>query len=109
MKILRTALIGTGFMGQVHAENLRRLGNIEIAAVAGSDAEKAREFGQRIGVERAAGDYQDLIEDPSIDALHVLTPNALHHRMCRGALLGGKHVLCEKPFTVSVEEARELA
>jgi predicted dehydrogenase len=108
MKILRTALVGTGFMGQVHAENLRRLGNVEIAAVVGSDAEKAREFGERIRVERAAEDYHAVIEDPSIDAVHVLTPNALHHPMCRAALLGGKHVLCEKPFTLSVEEAREL-
>jgi len=108
MKTLRTALIGTGFMGKVHAENVRRLGNVEIAAVAGSNAARTRQFGESIGAPRTTGDYRVLIEDPTIDAVHVLTPNALHHPMCRAALLAGKHVLCEKPFTVSVGEAREL-
>lgn len=108
MKIIKTALIGTGFMGKVHAENLRRLGTVEISAVAGSSSERATEFGKSIGVPRTTGNYQELLEDRAIDAVHVLTPNALHYPMCRAALQAGKHVLCEKPFTVSFEQAREL-
>src|SRR6202451_1777634 len=108
MQILKTALIGTGFMGKVHAENLRRLGTVEIAALAGSSDERAREFGKSIGVNRTTGNYQELLEDSAIDAVHVLTPNALHYPICRAALDAGKHVLCEKPFTVSVDQAREL-
>jgi predicted dehydrogenase len=108
MKILKTALIGTGFMGKVHAENLRRLGTVEIVALAGSNIERARQFGESIGVNRTTGDYKELLEDASIDAVHVLTPNVLHYAICRAALEAGKHVLCEKPFTVSLEEAREL-
>ncbi len=108
MKILKTALVGTGFMGKVHAENLRRLGHVEIAAVAGSNDERARQFGNSIGVNRATGNYQELLEDRGIDAVHVLTPNALHYSICRAALGAGKHVLCEKPFTVTVQEAGEL-
>jgi predicted dehydrogenase len=108
MRILKTALIGTGFMGRVHAENLRRLGTVEIVALAGSSGERAREFGKSIGVNRTTGNYQELLEDSSIDAVHVLTPNALHYPICRAALEAGKHVLCEKPLTVSVEQAREL-
>lgn len=108
MQNLKTALIGTGFMGKVHAENLRRLGTVEITAVAGSSGERAREFGNSIGVSRATGNYQELLEDSSIDAVHVLTPNALHFPVCRAALKAGKHVLCEKPFTVSLRQAREL-
>ena len=95
-------------MGKVHAENLRRLGNVEVSAVAASSEEKARVFGASIAVDRTTGDYRTLLEDPSIDAVHVLTPNALHHPMCRAALQAGKHVLCEKPLTASVEEARDL-
>ena len=95
-------------MGKVHAENLRRLGNVEITAVAGSSAERAREFGNSIGVSRTTGNYQELLEDSSINAVHVLTPNALHYPICRAALKAGKHVLCEKPFTVSLEQARQL-
>jgi predicted dehydrogenase len=108
MQILKTALIGTGFMGKVHAENLRRLGTVEIVALAGSSDERAREFGKSIGVNRTTGNYEELLEDSTIDAVHVLTPNALHHPICRAALQAGKHVLCEKPFTVSVGQAREL-
>ena len=108
MKKISAALIGAGFMGKVHAENLRRLGNVEITAVAASSEEKARAFGASVGADRTAGDYRTLLADSTIDAVHVLTPNALHYRMCREALEAGKHVLCEKPFTVSVAEAREL-
>jgi predicted dehydrogenase len=108
MQKLKTALIGTGFMGKVHAENLRRLGTVEIVALAGSSDQRAREFGKSIGVNRATGNYQELLEDPAIDAVHVLTPNVLHNAICRAALQAGKHVLCEKPFTVSVEQARDL-
>ena len=64
MKKLRTAIIGTGFMGKVHAENVRRLGNVEIAAVADYAEEPARKFGQAIGVEHTTGDYQTLLKDP---------------------------------------------
>jgi predicted dehydrogenase len=108
MKKLKTAIIGTGFMGKVHAENVRRLGNVEIAAVAASSDEKARQFGESIGVERTTGDYHTLLKDPEISAVHVLTPNALHYSMCKAAIAAGKHVLCEKPFTMTSAEAKEL-
>jgi predicted dehydrogenase len=108
MKILKTALIGTGFMGRIHAENLRRLGTVEISSVAGSSRERARAFGASIGVNRTSGDYRELLQDSTLDAVHVLTPNALHYPICRAALEAGKHVLCEKPFTVSLGQAREL-
>jgi len=95
-------------MGKVHAENVRRLGNIEIAAVAASSDEKARAFGESIGVDRTTGDYRLLLNDPEIQAVHVLTPNALHYPMVKTALDAGKNVLCEKPFTMTASEAREL-
>jgi predicted dehydrogenase len=106
--MLKIAIIGTGFMGKVHIENLRRLGTVEIAALAGSNGDRARMFGKSIGVNHTTGNYQELLEDSTIDAVHVLTPNALHYPICRAALEAGKHVLCEKPFTVSVEQARGL-
>jgi predicted dehydrogenase len=108
MKKIFVGLIGAGFMGKVHAENLRRLPDVEITAVAASSEKKAREFGGSIGVGHTTGDYRVLLEDRSLDAVHVLTPNAQHYPMCRAALEAGKHVLCEKPFTVSVREASEL-
>ena len=108
MPKIKTALIGTGFMGKVHAEAIRRLGNVEIAAVASIDDQMAKTFGDQIGVENTTGDYHQVLADPQIQAVHIVTPNALHYPMCKEALNAGKNVLCEKPFTVSVSEAKEL-
>src|SRR3984893_17497405 len=109
MKKLKTAVFGTGFMGRVHTEGIRRLGNVEVAAIAASSDEKAKKFGDEVGVTRTTGDYRTLLSDPEIDAVHVCTPNALHFPMVKAALEAGKHVLCEKPLAISVAEGRQLA
>lgn len=108
MTKLKTAVIGTGFMGKVHVEGIRRLGNVEVLAVGGSDAAKAKAFADSLGIPRSTGDYRTILADPEIQAVHILTPNALHYPMCKEALSAGKHVLCEKPFTMTSAEAREL-
>jgi predicted dehydrogenase len=108
MKKLKTAVFGSGFMGRVHTEGIRRLGNVEVAAIAASSEEKARKFGDEVGVSRTTGDYRTLLQDPEIDAVHICTPNALHFPMAKAALEAGKHVLCEKPLAVSSAEGRKL-
>jgi predicted dehydrogenase len=108
MRKLRTAVFGTGFMGRVHTEGIRRLGNVEVAAIAASSDDKARKFADELGVERSSGDYHSLLADPDIDAVHICTPNALHFPMAIAALSAGKHVLCEKPLATSVAEAEQL-
>ena len=72
---VRAAIIGTGFMGRVHCEALRRLGVVDVAAVAGSSLDKAREFAAAFGVDRAEADYRAVLADPAIDA--VLQPALL--------------------------------
>lgn len=108
MRKIKTAVIGTGFMGRVHTEAIRRLGNVEVAAIADATEDLARNFAQQVGVDRSTGDYRTLLVDPEIEAVHVCTPNALHHPISRDFMLAGKHVLCEKPLTVSAAEARDL-
>jgi predicted dehydrogenase len=108
MRKIRTAVFGTGFMGKVHTEGIRRLGNVEVVAIAASSDEKARQFADQVGVERSTGDYRTLLEDKSIDAVHVCTPNGLHFPMSKDALNAGKHVLCEKPLAISVDEGEQL-
>src|SRR5512140_2304989 len=76
MRRIKTAVIGAGFMGRVHAEAIRRLGNVDIVAVAAISAEEAARFGQSIGVERTTADYMSIVSDPGIEALHICTPNA---------------------------------
>src|ERR1043165_7812598 len=109
MKKLKTAVFGTGFMGRVHTEGIRRLGNVEVAAIAASSDEKARKFGAEVGVERTTGDYRTLLSDPQIDAVHVCTPNALHFPMAKAALEAGKHVLGGKPLAPPAAEGQQLA
>jgi predicted dehydrogenase len=106
-KRIRTAVIGTGFMGRVHLEALRRTENVDIAAIAGRNAAAAEKLGSAFGIPHLAPEA--VLRDKSIDAVHICTPNAQHFPMAQEALLAGKHVLCEKPLATSVEEAQELA
>ncbi len=106
--MIKTAVLGAGFMGKVHVEQIRRLGNVEVVALAAISDEEASRFGATYGIDRTTSDWQSLLADPSIEAVHVCTPNALHAPMSKAALEAGKAVLCEKPLTLNVEEAREL-
>src|ERR1700684_1374403 len=108
MKKLKTVIFGTGFMGRVHTEGVRRLGNVEVVGIAASSADKARKFADEVNIERSSGDYRKLLADPAIDAVHVCTPNALHFPIVKAALEAGKHVVCEKPLAMSTAEAREM-
>ena len=108
MRKLNTAIIGTGFMGRVHTEGVRRLGNVEVVAVAGSSDASAKKFADSIGIPKSTGDYKTLLDDPNLDAVHILTPNALHYPMSMAAMKAGKAVLCEKPLTMSSAEAKEM-
>jgi predicted dehydrogenase len=105
---IKVAIFGIGFMGRVHTEALRRLGNIEVVGVAGRTAEAARKFADTLGIERATGNYEDLLADADIDAVHICAPNALHAPMANAAMRAGKHVLCEKPLASSVAEAEGM-
>ncbi|MBL8229043.1 MAG: Gfo/Idh/MocA family oxidoreductase [Bryobacterales bacterium] len=108
MRKVRTAIIGTGFMGKVHAEGIRRVPNVELAAVAGIDDASAKAFADSIGVDQSTGDFRTVLADKSIDAVHVLTPNALHCPMSIAALEAGKAVLCEKPMATTPEESQRM-
>ncbi len=108
MKPLRTAIFGTGFMGRVHLEAVRRLESVEVVAIAAETAEDARRLGADFSVPTLTTDYRELLRDPAIDVVHICTPNALHFSMAKDALLAGKHVICEKPLATTVDQAQEL-
>jgi predicted dehydrogenase len=104
----KVAIFGIGFMGRVHTEALRRLGNVEVIGVAGRTAEAARKFADNLGIERATGHYQDLLADADVSAVHICAPNDLHYAMANAAMQAGKHVLCEKPLASTVAEASSM-
>src|SRR5580693_5999959 len=108
MKRIKTAVFGTGFMGRVHLEAVRRLEFVEAAAIAGRNVEAAQRLGAGFSVPKITTDYREVLRDPAIGAVHICTPNAQHFPMAKDALNAGKHVLCEKPLAISVEEGQEL-
>jgi predicted dehydrogenase len=108
MKPIRTAIFGSGFMGRVHLEAVRRLESVEAAAIAGRNEEAIRRMGAGFSIPTVTKDYRDVLRDPDIDAVHICTPNAQHFSMAKDALVAGKHVLCEKPLTTTVAESEEL-
>ena len=116
-KALNIGLIGSGFMGQAHAEAYRRAGILyrdlprkpELYAIADQNdalAEKAR---ARLGFAKAYGDWRRLIEDPDVEVVDITTPNHLHVEPALAALAAGKHVYCEKPMAVKLEDAQRMA
>ena len=90
MKTIRTAIFGTGFMGRVHLEGVRRVESVEAVAIAGRNAEAARRLGAGFGITTTATDYREILRDPAIDAVHICTPNAQHFSMAKEALAGGQ-------------------
>jgi predicted dehydrogenase len=106
---IKTAIFGTGFMGRVHLEAVRRVEFVEAAAIAGRNIDAARRLGEGFSITKIAADYSEILGDPAIDAIHICTPNAQHFPMAKAALQAGKHVLCEKPLATSVAEGDELA
>jgi predicted dehydrogenase len=106
-KRLKSVVISTGFMGRVHLEQLQRVDGVDVVAVAGRELASAQKIAAGYGVQ-ATDDYRKLLQDSSVDAVHVCTPNATHYQMVKDALQAGKKVLCEKPVTTTLEEAQEL-
>jgi len=102
------ALIGSGFMGGVHARALRAAG-IEIAGVLASTPERSIEAAKELGIARAYSSVEDLLADPAVTVVHVLTPNNSHSDLSLRALAAGKHVVCEKPLATSAALAFDLA
>jgi predicted dehydrogenase len=103
---LRAGIIGTGFIGPVHVEALRRLG-VTVTAICdvGSLATQAAE---RLAIPRAFSDFRELVVSPEVDVVHITTPNRFHCEMSLAALRAGKHVVCEKPLAMNTRETERL-
>lgn len=101
---MRAAVVGTGFIGVVHVEALRRLG-IEVVGVVGSSPERAR---SKPGLPEPYESYEAMLADDRVDVVHITTPNHLHFPQVKDALAAGKHVVCEKPLAMTTAETSEL-
>lgn len=114
---VKIGLIGSGFMGQAHADAFRRAALLYpklparpvLEMLADRDEPTAAAAAARFGFARSTGDWQKLVTDPEVDIVDITSPNNFHHRMALAALKAGKHVYCEKPLAVTVAEAEEMA
>ncbi|CAN5812420.1 Gfo/Idh/MocA family oxidoreductase [soil metagenome] len=101
------AVIGSGFIGTVHIESLRRLG-VQVRGLLGSTPERGEQAARRIGLPRAYPSLDALLDDPGVEVVHITSPNQLHRPEVKAILAAGKHVICEKPLAVTSVESAEL-
>lgn len=101
-------IVGAGFVGPHHVDAVRRLGFVDVVAVAGSSEESGRRKAEQLGAGKGYGSYEALINDPDIHVVHVATPNHLHYRVISAALAKGKHVVSDKPLAATAAESRNL-
>jgi predicted dehydrogenase len=104
---LKAAVVGTGFIGPVHIEALRRLG-IEVTGILASTKEHGQKRADALRLPKAYGSLDELLAEPGLDAVHITTPNYLHKPMVEAAIAAGKHVVCEKPLAMTSEQSAEL-
>ena len=104
---MRSGIIGTGFIGGVHAYAVRAAGGV-LAHVAGESPEHAAAAARRLGAEHACASAEELINADDVNVVHVCTPNALHVPQAEAAIRAGKHVICEKPLATNPADARRL-
>jgi predicted dehydrogenase len=108
MRKIRCGIIGFGFVGPHHLDAMRRLGFVEVTTICTQHVDQAGEKARRFHVPKACGDYHDLLDDPEIEVVDVVTPTHLHHPIALAALAKGKHVIVDKPLALTAGEAREM-
>jgi predicted dehydrogenase len=102
--VIGAAVVGTGFIGVVHVEALRRLG-VDVVGVVGSTPERAR---LKPGLPEPYETFEAMLADDRVRVVHLTTPNHLHHPQVKAVLAAGKHVVCEKPLALTSAESSEL-
>lgn len=113
---ISVAVIGAGMAGRSHAAGYRQVNTVfgdelppvRLAAIADADSDLARDAARRYGFEKAVSSWEEVVEDPSIDAVSIVVGNALHRPIAEALIRAGKHVLCEKPLAGSLEDAEAM-
>jgi predicted dehydrogenase len=102
-----TAVIGSGFIGTVHIEALRRIG-VRVTGLLESSPELGAVRAEELGLPRAYASLSELLADDAVRVVHVTSPNELHHAQVKEILAAGRHVVCEKPLAMTSGESAEL-
>lgn len=107
MNCIGVAVAGTGFIGPVHVEALRRAGQ-DVVGILGSTPAKSRAAAESLGLTEAYASFDDILRDARVGVVHITTPNRLHFEMAAKALRAGRHVVCEKPLAMDSRESSAL-
>ena len=103
---VKVGIIGSGFEADIHAASFQIMPDeAEVVAVASPTPGNAQALAQRYGIPRVFQDYRQMLAEPDIAMVTITAPNALHAQMTSDAALAGKHVVCEKPLCMTLEEA----
>lgn len=105
---MKLGVIGTGAITRSMLAEYRRCEQFEIDAICSRREETGRAMAEEFSIPKVYTDLSDMLADPQIGIVYVATPNSIHFGQTRAALLAGKHVICEKPFTPTVAETDEL-
>lgn len=101
------AVVGTGFIGPVHVEALRRLGR-QVLGVLGSTLAKSQAAASAMRLPKAYATFAEILSDPEVGVVHLTSPNRHHFEQCKAAIAAGKHIVCEKPLAMTSAETSEL-
>jgi len=108
VKRIGMGIVGAGFVGPHHVDAVRRLGYVDVVAVAGSTEASAKKKADALGARKAYGSYEALLDDPDVHVVHNATPNYLHYPVNAAAIAKGKHVISDKPLAMTAAEAKTL-
>lgn len=106
--MIKIALFGAGFAGRDVLQSFKSIKYGKITAVADIDHESLSKLQKEFAIEKVTTEYTELLSDDSLDLVCICTPHALHYRMAMDALSAGKHVICEKPIAINLDQADEI-
>jgi len=107
MEKVKIGIIGAGRIGKLHAENLVRIPQVEIKAISDIFAERVTPWAEGLGVQNVTDDYQDILNDPVIDAIFICSSTNTHVPIIVQAAQAGKHIFCEKPINFDLEQTQQ--
>ncbi len=108
LRTIKAGIIGTGFIGPAHVEAVRRLGYVEVKALAEADEKLAQQKAEQLNIRNAYGDFRKILQDPEIEVVHNCTPNFLHFEINKAIMEAGKNIISEKPLAMDSRESAEL-
>ena len=105
---MKLGILGPGRIARTVAATLVQMPEIECYAVASRNRERAEEFARDFGFERVYGSYEDMLQDPELELVYITTPHSHHYEQMLCCLEHGKHVICEKAFTLNADQAGQI-